>query len=163
MAIVILPVLLVGLFAFADTSAKCDPGWFAVGDTCYVVIPMPKNFIEAIALCKTDGFQADMVQLETIHEKMQLVAHMKNTYELIFTGQKFWVGAKGAQSVFLWNSGLPVTYPDFMDGTGQGVGCLAFGTTTLDKYAVVPCTDSNLVICEKSGNSTSSATTTPSG
>lgn len=67
---------------------------------------------------------------------------------MIFTGQLFWVGAKGGKHVFLWNNGMPLTYVDFIDG-GEGIGCLAFGTTTVEKYKVALCTENHLVTCEK--------------
>ena len=51
--------------------------------------------------------------------------------------------------VFLWNSGIPVAYPDYVPGSEELVGCLAFGTPTLDLYKVDPCINKNLVICEK--------------
>ena len=69
---------------------------------------------------------------------------------VIFIGQEFWVGATGGRSVFVWyKSKTPLTYPDYMDGVGNGVGCLSFGIPTLQKYRVGPCTTKHLVICEK--------------
>ena len=71
-------------------------------------------------------------------------------FTVIFPTNEFWVGATGGRSVFAWyKTKAPVTYLDYVDGVGNGVGCLSFSKVTLQKYKVSPCTNKNLVICEK--------------
>ncbi|KAL3881599.1 hypothetical protein ACJMK2_028017, partial [Sinanodonta woodiana] len=90
-----------------------------------------------------------MVQLETMEEKQHVVSHLQATYEKIVPTSFFWVGAMGADSAWLWISGMPLVYVDFAEGIKTAPGCLAFGVPSLQKYQGMACTQQNLVLCER--------------
>ncbi|KAK3600491.1 hypothetical protein CHS0354_007871 [Potamilus streckersoni] len=100
-------------------------------------------------LCDTTYFNASMVQLETTEEKQHVVNHLQATYEKIVPMSFFWVGAMGADSAWLWISGIPLIYVDFAEGIKTAPGCLAFGVPSLEKYQGMACTQQNLVLCER--------------
>ena len=75
-------------------SGKCDPGWWLVGDTCYVYVGVPMNFSEARHFCKRDNASLPYL-MNNYHGVVEFLASQQLGYD-IYTRvwQVFWLLSK---------------------------------------------------------------------
>lgn len=143
---------------YSDAQTQCPDGFTYAKGSCYMATSLSYNYFDGIRICESRS--AHMVSVTSLSEHHWMIERILDSQG--FSGSYAWIGLNSIynSSVFSWLDGSELNY------TGWGYAqpndnydwyhCVLSSTSATPSWTVTQCSNRYPVICEWSGNFTSS-------
>ncbi|KAL0477072.1 hypothetical protein AKO1_006129 [Acrasis kona] len=91
------------------STAKCQKGWFAAGDNCYIYVDKKTSWYNAVHHCNT-VLDSHLATIQSAEINKMIIDESKR-----FGGSNFYIGLLHTNDHLVWSKGDSISYTNFSE------------------------------------------------